>query len=205
MAEPEPPDKNVTLWIQALHEGEDEVAADLWEYCFPRLLRYSRSRLPENLRKALDEEDVALSTFKSLYRNAKRGALQQVQSRDELWKLLTCIAARKVSGYIRHETRKKRGGGQVRGESIFQSADEIGSPGIQQTPDRGLDPEMAAEFDDRCQELLEMLGDDTLKTIALLRMEGYTVDEIAERVGCAKRSVERRITLIRKTWESESQ
>jgi DNA-directed RNA polymerase specialized sigma24 family protein len=31
-------------------------------------------------------------------------------------------------------------------------------------------------------------------------MDGYTVDEIADRLGCARRTVARRLELIRKTW-----
>jgi DNA-binding CsgD family transcriptional regulator len=33
-------------------------------------------------------------------------------------------------------------------------------------------------------------------------MEGYTNDEIAAQLGCARRTVARRLELIRKTWES---
>lgn len=39
----------------------------------------------------------------------------------------------------------------------------------------------------------------------MLRLEKYSVDEIAERIGCARRSVERRLNLIRSIWESELQ
>jgi DNA-directed RNA polymerase specialized sigma24 family protein len=34
-------------------------------------------------------------------------------------------------------------------------------------------------------------------------MEGYTVDEIARRLGCAPRSVKRKLGLIRASWEKE--
>jgi DNA-directed RNA polymerase specialized sigma24 family protein len=61
-------------------------------------------------------------------------------------------------------------------------------------------PDAKAEFANECQQFLERLGDETLQTIALLRIEGYSVDEIATRVGCAKRPVERRLSLIRSIW-----
>jgi DNA-binding CsgD family transcriptional regulator len=35
-------------------------------------------------------------------------------------------------------------------------------------------------------------------------MEGYTNDEIAERLGCARRTVARRLELIRKIWLASS-
>lgn len=203
---------DVTVWFRALGAGDENAAERLWEYCMPRLLSYSRTRLPPKLRKALDEEDVALSAFKSLCAGARAGNLQSVQNRKELWSLLTCITARKTSGYIKHETRQKRGGGQVRGESIFQLADSSHRQGTESggienhTPIIGRasdSPDVIAEFADTCETMLDALEDDMLRTIAVLRLEGYSVEEIAQRVGCAKRSVERRLALIRRIWSDE--
>ena len=36
-------------------------------------------------------------------------------------------------------------------------------------------------------------------------MEGYTCDEIAMQLGCARRTVARRLDVIRKTWLAESE
>ena len=61
---------------------------------------------------------------------------------------------------------------------------------------------MMAQVANDCERLFDMLDDEMLQTIALLRIEGYSVDEISRRVGCAKRSVERRLSLIRTIWRS---
>jgi DNA-directed RNA polymerase specialized sigma24 family protein len=53
---------------------------------------------------------------------------------------------------------------------------------------------------DECRRLLEALGDETLRQIALLRMEGYNDSEIAARLGCGVRTVGRKLELIRKIW-----
>ena len=53
------------------------------------------------------------------------------------------------------------------------------------------------------RRLLGRLGDDQLRQIALDRMEGYTTEEIADRLGCARRTVARRLDLIRQTWSEE--
>lgn len=202
--EPRQSDSDVTLWLRALESGDQEAAAQLWACCYPRLLRHARQRLPERLRRVLDEEDVALSAFKSLCLGAAQGSFAEIQGRDELWRMLLCITSRKAQGYIRHETRQKRGGGKVRGESIFLmgGGDRSSDGGLHQIPDEAQSPEMLAEFTGECEKLLDALEDETLQTIALLRMEGYSVQEIAERVGCAKRSVERRLNLIRTIWQS---
>jgi hypothetical protein len=42
-----------------------------------------------------------------------------------------------------------------------------------------------------------------LETVALLKMEGYRLQEIAERLGCVSRTVQRQPRLIRHIWEQE--
>ena len=59
---------------------------------------------------------------------------------------------------------------------------------------------MAAE---EYRRLLDRLGDEALRQVAIDRLEGYTNDEIASRLGCARRTVARRLDLIRKIWEAE--
>ena len=112
-------DEAVTRWVESLEHGDEQAAARLWEYCFPRLLRYADKRLPQHLRRVLDEEDVALSAFKSFCMGAARGAFPDMHGRDELWRLLMCITSRKAQARMRHELREKRGSGKVGGESIF--------------------------------------------------------------------------------------
>lgn len=55
---------------------------------------------------------------------------------------------------------------------------------------------------DECRKLLEHLDPD-LQALALAKMNGDTNDEIAEQLTCSVRTVERRLHLIRQTWEEE--
>ena len=48
-----------------------------------------------------------------------------------------------------------------------------------------------------------LLADDTLRSVAVWKMEGFTADEIAERLDCSRRSVARKLETIRITWNSE--
>jgi DNA-directed RNA polymerase specialized sigma24 family protein len=52
-----------------------------------------------------------------------------------------------------------------------------------------------------CQCLFDRLVDPNLKSLAAAKLEGYTNGEIAERLGCSLRTVERRLHLIRKKWQ----
>ena len=54
-----------------------------------------------------------------------------------------------------------------------------------------------------CRRLLEVLGDAGLRAVALWKMEGYTNAEIADKLGCTRRTVERKLRVIRAIWAEE--
>jgi hypothetical protein len=53
------------------------------------------------------------------------------------------------------------------------------------------------------ERLLGRLGDGTLGQVAELKVQGYTVEEIAERLGLARRTIHRKIHLIQKVRLAE--
>ena len=96
---------------------------------------------------------------------------------------------------------EKRGGGRVRGESVLQGpgGDNDGR-GIEQIIGDEPTAGFALQVSEESERLLGLLPDDSLRTLALLKMQGHTNDEVAEQLGCGKRTVERRLALIRKFW-----
>ena len=57
------------------------------------------------------------------------------------------------------------------------------------------------EFDLHCAELIAQLGPE-LRQFALLRLLGFRNREVADRLGCTERTVERKLKLIRLKWET---
>lgn len=53
------------------------------------------------------------------------------------------------------------------------------------------------------QQLLKVLRNDTLRKVAILRIEGYTHAEIAQRLGVSTRTVIRKLNLVRTRWARE--
>jgi DNA-directed RNA polymerase specialized sigma24 family protein len=195
---------SVTHWIGALRAGDGEAAQRLWERYFDDLVRLARTKLGALPRREADEEDVALSAFHSFCRGAARGQYPRLDDRHNLWRLLVTITARKALDQAERLYRKKRGGGRVRGESALAGADaDARDVGIEQVVGREPSPAFAAMVTDECRRLLGVLEDETLRRIALLRMEGYSDPEIAARLGCGLRTVGRKLELIRKTWLRE--
>lgn len=56
---------------------------------------------------------------------------------------------------------------------------------------------------DEHRRLLDALDDDTLRSIALWKMEGWTGQEIAGKLGITRRSIERKVERIRELWKGE--
>src|SRR5262245_60276365 len=186
---------SVTRWLSQLRAGDAGAAGPLWERYFRRLVALAGARLHGASRRAADEEDVALSAFDSFCRGAGRGRFPHLDDRDDLWRPLVTITARKALHLRRDEGRKKRGGGL---DPRFGAEDDL-----EQVVGQEPTPEFAAEVAEECRRLLGSLGDPTLRAVALWKMEGYTSEEIAARLDCAPRTVERKLRLIRDTWEGE--
>lgn len=189
-----PTEAPVTAWLGQLQAGDSAAVRPLWDRYFHRLVGLARTRLKHAPRRVADEEDVALSAFDSFCRNAEAGRFPDLTDRDSLWRLLAAFTLRKAVHHVRDATRLKRGGGQV--DSVDPLAAEV-------VLGREPDPQLAAEVADECERLLSALGDPALRRIALLRMDGHSVNEVAAVVGCAPRSVKRKLQLIRSIWERE--
>ena len=197
---------SVTRWFGLLQAGDTAAAQPLWERYYQRLVRLARSRLSAARRPGADcdEEDAALSAFHSFCAGAARGRFPQVADRDGLWRLLMLITTRKAADQARRWGRQKRFGGRLVGEAA------LGAASLGQTAE-GLDalagpeptPEFAALAAEQLQRLLGLLEDDSLRAIAVWKMEGFTNDEIATKLGCSLRTVANKLKLIRQTWEEE--
>lgn len=197
------PDASVSVWIEGLKSGDEKAAAQLWKRYFERLVRLARAKLRAAPPRATDEDDVALSAFKSLCMGATRGRFPELTDREQLWRLLVVITARKAWAHIRHERRLRRGGGKVIGQSALAGEADDES-GLARIVGHEPTPEFAAQVAEQYFVLLDGLGDDTLRRIAEWKLEGYTNEEIAEQLACVPRTIERKLEQIRSKWERES-
>lgn len=191
---------SVTGWFDSLQAGNRAAAQGLWQRFARRLIGLARARLKAASRRAADEEDVVLSAFDSFCRGAEQGQFPELHDRGDLWNLLVAITLRKVSDQILHEKRQKRGGGAVRCEADLgpDSRNLVFDELISAEPT----PELAAEMTEQFHLLLDSLGDGELRSIALWKMEGYTNDEVATKLDCARSTVQRKLLLIQARWEA---
>jgi DNA-directed RNA polymerase specialized sigma24 family protein len=199
-------DGSVTRWIGDLKGGGDDAAQRLWERYFDRLVNLARAKLRAGRRPgaAEDEEDAALSAFDSFCRGAARGRFPRLADRDDLWRLLVVLTVRKACDQVERRGAAKRGGGKVVGESaLVGTGGEPGGNALDLVAGCDPTPEFAALVAEQYRRLRDGLGDDTLRRVLDLRLEGYSREEIAERLGCAVRTVTRKLDVIRQAWLGE--
>src|SRR5437763_1820366 len=142
-----------------------------------------------------DEEGAALSAVDGFCEGAARGRYPRLDDRDDLWRLLVVITERKALDQTQRERRQKRGGGKILGTSDPSLADG-GVGALAGVADGEPTPAFAALVADECRRLLGRLRDESLRDVARLRMEGYTNEEVAARLGCSLRTVARKVELI---------
>ncbi|WP_435011956.1 ECF-type sigma factor (plasmid) [Tundrisphaera lichenicola] len=190
---------SVTRWIGDLKRGEADATGRLWGRYFDRLAVLARARLRAGPRTVADEEDVALSAFDSFFAGVGRGRFPRLDDRDDLWGILATIARRKAADHSERQARQKRGGGRLLDEAALAGAEDEGI-GIDQLAGTEPPPEVVASTTEEVRRLFGLLPDESLRVIALLKMEGHTNDEIASGLDCALRSVERKLGRIRNLW-----
>ncbi len=186
---------SITYWVERLKLGDHLAAQKLWEGYFQHLVRLARDKLQGAPRRASDEEDVAISAFHSFCHGAERGRFPRLEDREDLWQLLVVITARKALDLKEYERRKKRGGSHQPASADLPKLEDIIS--------REPTPEFALLVAEAYEALLDRLGDPTLRSIAVWKMEGYSTVQIAARLNCVPRTVERKLRLIRSYWIRE--
>jgi len=86
----------------------------------------------------------------------------------------------------------------VRGDSVYTEGG-----GLAEVAGPEPTPALLHELAEQHHQLLQALEDDTLRKIALWKMEGWTGQEIADKLGITRRSVERKVERIRERWKAE--
>lgn len=181
----------VTLWVEQARQGNDLAIRALWDRYEGRLASTVRALLVRFVQVAIreDAEDAARSAFYSFYQGLIRDRFTRLEDRDALWSLLRLIVKRKAFAVITREQAACRGGGFTRKD---HDLDDIFST----SPDAELTAILREEY----EQMLDSLQDDTLRLIAVWTLEGYTQIEIAERLGCSRATVHRKLGLIRELW-----
>ena len=195
---------SVTYWLDGLKAGDDDSIQRLWDRYFQRLVRLAGTRLPGHARRAIDEEDVALSAFQSFCDRARKGQFPELANRDDLWRVLFAITVRKAIGAVRHQTRKKRGGGHVLGESALGHDEQSQAASLARFLSREPTPDDAAELADQLDTLFGRLNDDNPARHRFPETARADIGRDRKSLEISTRTVDRKLQLIRAIWAEEA-
>lgn len=168
--------------MDQVQSGSEDAAEVLYERYAGRLFGLARGQMSGTVRSLSDPEDIVQSAFRSLFRGVSEGTFQAPEGRS-IWNLLAVIAVNKV----RRRSSRNR---SVQAMTSVSSGDETSGPIDAQA---GPSPE---QMDTALRESLEHL-ESSDQAIAMLRLQGYQVDEIAEQLGRSVRTIERALQRIR--------
>ena len=193
---------SVTQMLQQLRDGEASMAQQaLWERYFRRLAGIARKKLNEAGRRVVDEDDIALSTLDSFFQATEQGRYPDLADRTELWPLLAQIAVCKALKQRERMQAAKRGGGKVRGDSVVDEFHFSGAtPGFDRFFSDEPTPDSVAELKEMVHGFMNKLEDESLRSVAELKLSGHTNREIADKLDVSERTVERKLVRTRTFW-----
>jgi RNA polymerase sigma-70 factor (ECF subfamily) len=182
-ANPEPSDRSLLRRFQG---GKHEAATQLYLRYANHLHALVQARCGTDLAIRVDPEDIVQSVFRTFFRRAAQGHYD-VPEGEELWNLFLVIALNKIRATGAHHRAAKR---DVRHTKTGAALDQALQ--TRTTPDEAVLNVLRLTID----EILETLP-ASQRVIVQLRIEGYSVDEIAHKSERSKRTVERALQEFR--------
>ncbi len=97
----------LTELLELHRQGDCEATRRLVQHYAQRLMRLAHKHLASRVKPRGEAEDVVQSVFKSFFVRDSQGQFQ-IDSSDDLWKLLVTLTVRKARGIWRKNTAGKR-------------------------------------------------------------------------------------------------
>jgi len=209
------PSDDFSQWLSDIAKWDNEAARKLWDSYYGRMVRLARRKL-EGFgvsRGDYNEEDVASDAMLVFYRGMKKRQYPDLHHRDNLRQLLFRITALKANDRRKRCSAQKRGGGwiQVHEESSPKKQlnyATIAALGLEVQFDdkqsglsellhrRQLIPEQVASYNEDFIRRLKQLPDDSHRLIMLMIMARFSVQEIADGLGCVRQTVYNKLKTI---------
>jgi len=172
--------------MRRLRLGSEDAATQIYLRYAHRLRALATAQSSPDLIRCIDAEEIVQSVFGSFFRKAKNG-YYDVPEGEELWRLFLVIALNKIRAKGAHYRAAKRDIRLTAGGAMLETCPPLA---------RGDDAAAMRDLQLLIGEALESLPPEH-REIIVLRMEGYRVEEIADRIRRSKRSVERMLQAAR--------
>lgn len=189
---------SISILLQRLKFGDQRASSEIWKRYIERLLPLARKQLRGLRDPVVDEEDLLLSVFDRFFKAAQEERFAKLENREDLWQVLLVLTERRATDQYRRTNAQKRGGPGGRDEGDAAAGGHVDD--ILEFAERGPTPEFAVIFADQLETALCRIQEPSTQEAALLRMEGYELKEIAEKLGISLSSVKRKLRVVRDLW-----
>jgi RNA polymerase sigma-70 factor (ECF subfamily) len=179
-----------------LQTGDQDAAAQVFDRYAKQLIHLAWRQLGPKLRQKLDPEDVLQSVFRSFFSHQAAGEIKGLESWDNLWGLLVVITLRKCRRQIKRFHYAKR---DIQRETPAPSSDPE-SDSYDGLPSDEPTPAEAAMLTETVEQLMNRM-DARQQEIFSLTLQGRTVPEISEELGCTERLAFRVLRRVREVLE----
>ena len=196
--EKRPSEGSVTALFSGLKGSNPAILGEIWGRFFPRMAGLARKALGARRDGSQDADDVVQCAMLSFWNAMDDSSPPEFRDRDDLWRFLAVITVRKARRMTRHANARKRSD-----HPTFTESQIAPTGSSRQDEEFRLDHLLTEisppDFDFFCEEMLLAL-DESSRQIALLRLQGHSSAEIAARLECSERSVQRSLKAIRERW-----
>jgi RNA polymerase sigma-70 factor (ECF subfamily) len=175
--------------------GDKEAARKIVDLYLDRLLALARRYLSIRMARRIDPEDIVQSAFRTFFSGLKTGQFH-IAEQDDLCKLLMRITVYKTLRQVGYHQAAKRDPSMEAGNTTPDQ------DRVKDLLDRTPPPETAVAFVDQLEHFLSRLQPEE-RLIIELRLQGYSNDEIAQKMGSYDRKIRRIIERIRGLAEQE--
>jgi len=157
-----------------------------------QLVALARRNLANRICQKTSPEDAVQSAFKSFFKRLHRGQFD-LESWDSLWSLLALITTRKCAARRAHFLSARR---DVRRETPLSTTFlDGGTPCLTSLPSPRPDEVLA--LTELVEQLLRGFSDGEQQVVQM-RLHGYSIAEICEKLGRADRTVRRVLARVRR-------
>jgi len=186
-----PADSSFHDLMARLQAGDQDAARDCFQRYAHRLIGLARSRMNPRLRQKVDAEDVVQSVFNSFFARQADGQFD-LQNWDSLWSMLVVITLRKCGRRVEYFRAARR---DISREADLRARDDSGTDWEAIASDPS--PSEALVLAETLEGIFDQL-DDEGKQVVSMRLQGYSVIEISEKIGRTERTVHRVLERVRR-------
>lgn len=181
--------------IERCRSGDQDAARELFDAYVARLVPLARRRISQRLASRVDPEDIVQSVFRTFFARLKDDKFE-INDQDDLFRLLMRITVHKTLRQIAHHKAAKRD------PSLELAQSDSAQEQLLQLLTTEPTPEATVTFLDQLEHFMGQLQ-ATDREILTLRLQGFSTEEIAQKLGSYDRKIRRVLERIRDVAEHE--